>query len=1303
MSSGSNGVLGQVIGAVVGIVVGVYTENPQLGFAAYSITAGVSTLLLAGKAKAVNGPLLSDLSVQLSTEGTVVPIIFGRMRVAGNVVWGTQKIPHGHSSGGGKGSSTPATNTTTYTQSFAISFARGVLDGYGRIWLDKKLMIDFTHAADAATIIASDFLAKSIRFYPGDDEQLPDPLIVSYEGVGNSTARRGTCYLVFEDLEIDQFGERIPQIEVELFGNATPAVTHTNICALTPDDQGSPGLGGPSWISDREIWYWRPLSGGTDFANLAMFHSTDGQPGVYTGIVRLPTATANAAAPVNTASIPHLETILVVPQPGTTSSTQTLYIRPIGPTTDVGPATDENGIVEIRLQDYSGDDYVLATDLVRMTAFDEESEVVAFALRIQDRRYYAERISVFPGGEYLLRSGTGVPECQALACANGNVYALVFFPDSLMHLLVLDQLDASLISDFPGPAGPYSPEGVAGAMPSIRVVGSTVWAFAESFAWKWYGDGTFTLLSDVVTFKDDSGRLFDGISGQQCYVGDDHVILQGEASADPAIFRHQLVRFNAPTALDVPLSTIVTALCDAVGVSCDATELETTMVSGFAVTRQMSAVEALNYLAAIYYFDGVPTDTGVYFKLRGGDPVMTINTVDLAAHDFGAEWPDALTEDRDKEIDIPQYFAVNYTNIDNDYLQGSIPALRLNAYSQQVATLDATAVAMTATQAAQLAETAKITSWIERTRNTFAGDYRLKALQKSDVVLIDDGQVLRRRRITSVKDQQGLMQFECVADDASAYASPRTSSGASSTSAIRVPLASELALLDIAPLQDSDQGPMVYAKVTPQLPVGSTTAWSGATLLRTDDDSNEAEGSVTGRSLVGVTLDALPEFSGPNIIDEGSSFTAILRGGGLPQSLTRDQLFQAKAGWVVGSEVIGARDVTLVSGNIYRFSGLLRYQRGTEGVTHDESERVVFLERADMLQLINDAAKPGVPRTFTAVSGGRSIDTGTSASITSTDRFRQCFAPVNLHAEIGLDAIYFSWNRRTRLMHPDAFVPGFRSDEQDKYVLKTESAQLSFTSETGEYPNISRYLQQLRGEPTDFHASVAQISRDEVVGAYSAQLLVHGGVAPNPKSALFISTTATDGTTTFVNSGGLGMDVATVGAVHVTSNRAVFAGSTDAIVASGLPEQLFGFGIGIFEIRMKFKTSATGILMSHSTPAFDFGSWRVKVEDIGGFNGIVTFYFADFALTGPLLQSPGAAGDFRDGVEHELRIYAPNATGNSWQMSIDGVSVASSARRNIVGGSFPSGVITIGNDANVVGQGFVGTVGDPCINLFPGL
>src|SRR5262245_289709 len=68
----------------------------------------------------VEGPRLADLDVMASTEGAPIPRVYGRARLAGQVIWATpleEVVSQRTESAGGKGglASGPTTTTTTYS------------------------------------------------------------------------------------------------------------------------------------------------------------------------------------------------------------------------------------------------------------------------------------------------------------------------------------------------------------------------------------------------------------------------------------------------------------------------------------------------------------------------------------------------------------------------------------------------------------------------------------------------------------------------------------------------------------------------------------------------------------------------------------------------------------------------------------------------------------------------------------------------------------------------------------------------------------------------------------------------------------------------------------------------------------------------------------------------------------------------------------------------------------------------------------------------------------------------------------
>ncbi len=154
--------------------------------------------------QSVEGPRLDNLRVTSSSEGSVIPRLYGRMRLGGTIIWATdfREEKNTKKSGGGKGGGGGVKTTTySYFASFALALCEGPITGIGRVWADGKLL---------------DMAAVTWRLYLGDEEQGPDPFIAACMG-GEAPAYRGVAYLVFEDLALGEFSNRLPQISVEVF------------------------------------------------------------------------------------------------------------------------------------------------------------------------------------------------------------------------------------------------------------------------------------------------------------------------------------------------------------------------------------------------------------------------------------------------------------------------------------------------------------------------------------------------------------------------------------------------------------------------------------------------------------------------------------------------------------------------------------------------------------------------------------------------------------------------------------------------------------------------------------------------------------------------------------------------------------------------------------------------------------------------------------------------------------------------------------------------------------------------------
>ena len=178
----SSAIIGRAVGATLGRVI----DQRIMGAGSAAIETGkVDRFRLMG-----------------ASEGAPVAQVYGRMRVGGQVIWASKFEETVTSSGGGKGAPPkPKTRAYSYSISVAIALCEGVISRVGRVW------------ADGAELPRDEL---NMRVYPGSEDQLPDPKIEAVEGVGMTPAFRGIAYVVFEDLPLEKFGNRVPQFTFEV-------------------------------------------------------------------------------------------------------------------------------------------------------------------------------------------------------------------------------------------------------------------------------------------------------------------------------------------------------------------------------------------------------------------------------------------------------------------------------------------------------------------------------------------------------------------------------------------------------------------------------------------------------------------------------------------------------------------------------------------------------------------------------------------------------------------------------------------------------------------------------------------------------------------------------------------------------------------------------------------------------------------------------------------------------------------------------------------------------------------------------
>ena len=179
------GLSGSVIGRAVGATLGRAIDQRLLGSGSQSVETG----------------RVERLRLSSASEGQAVGRLWGRMRVAGQVIWATRFFETKTVEKRGKGSPRATATSYSYSLSLALALCEGEILRVGRVWADGTEI-------EAASI--------NMRVYKGGEDQLPDPKIAAVEGAEQAPSYRGIAYVVIEDLELSPYGNRVPQFTFEV-------------------------------------------------------------------------------------------------------------------------------------------------------------------------------------------------------------------------------------------------------------------------------------------------------------------------------------------------------------------------------------------------------------------------------------------------------------------------------------------------------------------------------------------------------------------------------------------------------------------------------------------------------------------------------------------------------------------------------------------------------------------------------------------------------------------------------------------------------------------------------------------------------------------------------------------------------------------------------------------------------------------------------------------------------------------------------------------------------------------------------
>lgn len=209
----------QLLFGLAGAGIGGALGNAGLGWAIGTLLGGY----LFGEEVTQDGARMADQRIQGATQGSPIPIIYGRERVAGNIIWCTSIFEsEGASTSSGKKGAGVSSTTFVDSTNIANLICRGNPEGRDdatlrRIWSDQEVV--FSHRielGEVTPVLSEKFNGSDYEFYPGSETQDPDPTIQADKGVDSTPAYLGRCYIVHSNLILNGWGGRIPNFTYEI-------------------------------------------------------------------------------------------------------------------------------------------------------------------------------------------------------------------------------------------------------------------------------------------------------------------------------------------------------------------------------------------------------------------------------------------------------------------------------------------------------------------------------------------------------------------------------------------------------------------------------------------------------------------------------------------------------------------------------------------------------------------------------------------------------------------------------------------------------------------------------------------------------------------------------------------------------------------------------------------------------------------------------------------------------------------------------------------------------------------------------
>lgn len=1017
---------GRTWGSVIGGVAAYFTGGLSLVATGVAVGGAVGGLLEPKKRTETNR--IDDIKVSLSKYGDGIPETWGNNIPSATCVWSTYVIELPEEAQGGKGGGVENTNYRQFIQSMWClgktpeDQSTPIL--LRRAWIDGKLNYDASSGLSAGQALATEENPwASIALLPGYDDQLPVPMIETYEGVGNVPAFRGRICLFIFGLECP--GGRVPQLQFELcIGGVTTAVVMygeeqvvesasvytPNASASRVDVGGNPIVAFVEDGKDEGDLVPRKL---LRTVSLGLDYVTTTKSAVYN-------LAYNYRAVTGTADI---DAICVREVPATTY-------------TDTG--------VNIVI-DAEGNEHRFNLGTGFKVYGESNSRWSKFGDRIifsgdENQGSLDTALFDWSSGE-LLGTAVGLEALDSHLTAN-FLWSLVDVAGTLSFNLrssedLANVVTSALPAEFQASTNRFVPLLNDSLRAWIQLGGSSA---IYTISADTFGNLTYTEEFSTTETLPIFPAPVVGLKGAKAMGFDQQVV---GTTVELSIF---LVDFGAVSTVQAEVSDFIESQCLRAGLSADQFDVSTIDDQFHGLTIKSPGSSRANIAPLLTYSAiGVVEEDQLlrFFNRKDKTSVVTVPYEDLGFAEDGSEPGDPFPLVRTNAQELPRSITLSYNDPNFDYQISTVKAMRyaVDSVLDVNETLD---MAMSGDRAATIVYRLMFERWLAQNTRSCAVSRKYAANSAGDVVtILSKTGSYGDWMLSKVTDTGVRIEWEMFPADSELLIQVVPGPQDYRAQVIEpIPSPTRQQPLDIPILRDDDNNPGIYVALDSFGPGGR-----GAALYVGDDDASlQYRGGVTSYAPIGITESALDDFD-LNVIDEAST-VVVNMGDDELSGITYDVMMSTNANYAaIGApgrwELIQFKTPSSLGGGRYLLSTFLRGRQGTEHNrgNHEAGDIFVLLLAPGMLRPNMDVGSLNQAKRYRAVSTGRSLNSVASQSYTNTGEGLRPYSPINLLHDLDGDDIVFTWDRRTRLSNNwlIGIVPLGEAVERYELVLYTDS------------------------------------------------------------------------------------------------------------------------------------------------------------------------------------------------------------------------------------------------------------------------